>query len=1247
VPAPQSPFSSDNLHRYQQAVADYVEAELTGVPLSIEEWSRAYGLELEQRLRMFAAARQGLTGGVELSRKPDLPRPSGTLADIEFDGVTKEGRMGIVRRGWDRILDRQVAVKQPKGEYAAKLSHLQFVQEAQRFGQLQQPNIPPVYQFGWDTDDIPFFTMQWIEGSTLSDLRSLERNHENLSRSITIFLQVCQAVGFAHGRKVLHRDLKPEHVIIEKNDAAVFVVDWGIGKSIDGETASTNGEVADPRQCGAGGIAGTPAYMAPEQAIPGEEVGPPADVFGLGGILYFILTGASPVWEGGLADRGLMKDVGSPVRSRLETRRTDYSKLVDLALWCLAKKPSNRPENGVVVAEEVQKYLTGITDQLIFAAQEKAAQREKDQKRANRRKITAIVAVAILSLGIVGGAVFYRQYRLGQRNEEVVSDLLGRCENALRGNDLNTAEAVLAEIERQESGWWTHRSSSRIERCRDHLTLLQDLERIDDLRWMPGDRGVPDKKKLTTKLAEACQRFGIIPGTTSPQESAQRVNSSLLRDRLLGALDLWLMSDPSPELREILAEADRDDYREFIRDAVLAGNEAALVESAGRENVFAQPPHFVSLLGQINVIPVARRRAILELAHAYHRQNLTILMSLSNTYPFDKQEGAENRVRWLQQSTSDHPSSIAAHHNLGLALRDKGDIEGAVREFGAAIKLNPNSALSHNALGSALVEKGSLDAAIFEFKVAMNHDPQFFAPHNGLGDALIRKRDFDGAIAAFQSAIKLDPMSPIPHDGLGRAMKAKGDLREAIQEYRTALKLDTKYAAPYDGLWNAMKAADDVDGAIQEFRTAIEGDPTIAAPYNGLGNALAVKGYLDEAIREFKAAIERDPKFALPHNGLGNALKAKGDLLGAIGEIQVAITLDTKYALAHQDMGIAQWERGDRKRAIEEFRVALTLDQNLAPAQCGLGLGLAHLGDTQGAIQAYRTALDLDRKYAPAHEGLGEALVALGNRNSAIQEFQRAIALNPKRASPHNGLGTALYRNGDPEGAIDEYRTALKLDPKFTIPYINLGNILADKGKLEEANQEYQAALKIDPNCVLPHTTRGNVLWFKANADSACAAYREAVREHSPWVHTYRNLAVILAERGESFAALQILETGLRKYPHFVSHFRYDLACYACQVTSGRAKDIPSQFDRDQLRHKALGWLTAEVEFQQQRAATPANWPAIHQMMQSWLSNPALESVRAAGKLPSDERGRLERLWGDIRKLHDDTANREALPPKR
>src|SRR5262249_40812049 len=208
-------------------------------------------------------------------------------------------------------------------------------------------------------------------------------------------------------------------------------------------------------------------------------------------------------------------------------------------------------------------------------------------------------------------------------------------------------------------------------------------------------------RALAARWRGALATFGVRPDERQAREAAWWINESLVRDRVLTALDGWLLGNPSAGVRAVLRAADPDPYRDAVRDALAAGDERAAGALARRPEALAQPARFAVILGQLNLVPGERRRAALEAALRDRPGDLGLLMGLGPSYP-NRPEWAGERVRWFQAAVAAHPESATAHNNLGVALKDRGDADGALAAYRQAIRLDPTDAAPRSNLGIAL-----------------------------------------------------------------------------------------------------------------------------------------------------------------------------------------------------------------------------------------------------------------------------------------------------------------------------------------------------------------------------------------------------------------------------------------------------------------------------------------------------------------------------------------------------------------
>ncbi len=299
------------------------------------------------------------------------------------EGLLGVGGMGVVRRVLDLELNRRVAMKvmHPRLANRPKLI-ARFVEEAQATAQLQHPGIVPVHELGCLPGGELYFTMQEIRGETLRD-RLLAG--WSLRRLVTAFKAACDAMAYAHVRGVVHRDLKPDNILLGDH-GEVLVVDWGLARVLG-------------RGAPQGGLAGTPAYMAPEQAaVEDDRIGPPSDVYALGCVLYELLYGVRAYPEpdttavlAAVRSNAFREPPTSEVPAELE------------AIWrrALQLDPGDRFRDARELARSVEAWLDGVRKlerarELVGSAEERLGRAAELHARSERVAQRAQQALELL-----------------------------------------------------------------------------------------------------------------------------------------------------------------------------------------------------------------------------------------------------------------------------------------------------------------------------------------------------------------------------------------------------------------------------------------------------------------------------------------------------------------------------------------------------------------------------------------------------------------------------------------------------------------------------------------------------------------------------------------------------------------------------------------------------------------------------------------------------------------------------------
>ena len=461
-------------------------------------------------------------------------------------GLIGKGGMGEVYRVFDRHLKRPLALKVIQSSVLENPDLVaRFREEAQTTAQLQHPGIVPIHDMGTLPDGRLWFTMKEVAGKTLAaviaEAHSTARNAApvttvswTLRRLVEVLQQVCLAVGYAHSRGVVHRDLKPSNIMVGDH-GEVLVLDWGLVKVLgrlerapdrwSDAPVQTDRSHAGAHQTQVGMVAGTPAYMPPEQALGQvDQIDARSDVYALGAMLYKVLSGRSP-YTGGDATE-VLKQVRSGPPESLRTvvdrtvaptvwvPRTAHARapmgpalppsLVSACERAMARKPEDRFDSAVELAAELQSWLDGSKRREEGRAVVARAAGKAPEVVALRQRAAALRAEAA---ALLSGVEPWRPESAklpGWRKEDEAAALEKRfellnieAEQLLQGSlthapDLPEAHAALAARYRAEhsAGEQARQDTTRVETLlRHHVAALPEdhPERTAHLTWLKGD----------------------------------------------------------------------------------------------------------------------------------------------------------------------------------------------------------------------------------------------------------------------------------------------------------------------------------------------------------------------------------------------------------------------------------------------------------------------------------------------------------------------------------------------------------------------------------------------------------------------------------------------------------------------------------------------------------------------------------------------------------------------------------------
>lgn len=669
---------------------------------------------------------------------PSEPDRLPLVPGYEVQAVLGRGGMGVVYRARHLRLNRPVALKMLlAGAYARPDERERFLREAEAVAGLRHADVVQVYDVG-DQDGRPYFTMEFMDGGSLA--RRLAGSPLSAPEAATLVAILANAVQAAHAGGVIHRDLKPANVLLTA-DGRPKVGDFGLARRLEGDAGLTR----------SGGTIGTPSYMAPEQARGDTDgVGPTADVYALGAILYEVLTGRPPFRAATAAEtlRQVLTDDPAPP-SRLN--RSVPRDLETVCLKCLHKEPARRYPTAAALADDLGRFRRGepVTARPISVV-------ERFTKWVRRRPTLAVSMIAgLLVIVLIGGGV-WRWAVDRATTVQGVEDDLRIAEHAQQRAAWAEARTALERADARLGDRGIDDLRGRISGARRELSLVARLDAIRLARASAGGRRF-DRNRADRDYLDAFSEAGLGTPDDPPDRVAERIGATQVREAVIAALGDWTLCTPDVNRRVwllgIARLADPDpEWGDRVRDPAVwrkAGALAALAHSAPIDS-----------------------------------QSVSLLLMLG--WLLDAQ--GEDAVGFLRRVQDTHPADFWLNFSLGELLDIRTDAD-AVGYYRAAVAARPEAAAGHVNLGASLANQGRRADAMACWRHTLRLDPGVTMAHFNLAVAHMAERRFEEAITHTREAIRIDPEYGHAHAVTGQSLLNLGRFAEARTAADRALEL--------------------------------------------------------------------------------------------------------------------------------------------------------------------------------------------------------------------------------------------------------------------------------------------------------------------------------------------------------------------------------------------------------------------------------------------------------------------------
>lgn len=342
-----------------------------------------------------------------------------------------------------------------------------------------------------------------------------------------------------------------------------------------------------------------------------------------------------------------------------------------------------------------------------------------------------------------------------------------------------------------------------------------------------------------------------------------------------------------------------------------------------------------------------------------------------------------------------HPNHLDGLHLLGVIAAQEQDYVRSIELISRAIALSPDHAAFHANLGNALQETGDIDGALASYDRALALMPEYPEAWCNRGNALRRLGRLEEALASHDRALALKPDFAEAWCNRGLVHKESRRFEEAAMDFQQAIAIDGNAVNAHSNLGNTLKELGRRQEALAIFDRVLALKPTFAEGWYNRANTRRELKLLDGAAADYGRALALKPDYAEAHCNLGNTLRDLGDATAAVASYDRAIACRPDYAEAWSNRGNALKDLRRLEEAVASYRRAIELKPDFAEAHSNCGVTLQCLDDAEGALECFRQALAIKPDYAEAWYNIGNTHQERKEYEQAIEHFDRAIALNP------------------------------------------------------------------------------------------------------------------------------------------------------------------------------------------------------------------------------------------------------------
>lgn len=752
-----------------------------------------------------------------------------------------EGGMGEVFLAEDTKLNRQVALKFLPSQYASEESFkARFKREAQAAAALNHPNIITIHEVS-EYAGRPYIAMEFVEGQSLKGL--IAKKDMTINQVFDIAIQICEGLTKAHQQGIIHRDIKPQNILVDK-DGRARILDFGLAR-LEREAMITR----------TGSTVGTVAYMSPEQAR-GERVDQRSDIFSLGVVLYEMITLQTPFK--GEHEAAMMNSILSDTPEPLARYKADVPQELERIIEKALRKDINTRYQSAadIVADLKQIQMETVT------LSTKSVVRTAKVSRTGPILVSGGILLAVAVI-IVGYLVLSR----------TPTSIPPGMERAVKTGWKNSV-AVLPFRNFSPDQEQEYFCDGMTDAIISKLSGLEDLKVISMSSVMRFKEPERDIKEVAEELGVST----VLEGSIQKEDSRIRLSAQLISasdgshlwsdtyDRELESL-FAIQDEISQAIVDVLKirllGADRVAFTKRYTDNVEAYNAYTqgrfLWNKRTEENLMKAIEYFKRAVE----LDPEYALAYAGLADVYNVLPSNVGIPVEEVLP--KAKEAASKALQLDDNLGE------AHASLGLALSLEEDTLGAEKEYLTAIELNPAYAYAHYWYAMLLGEMGKHEESLRELETAYELDPLSVVILVYLATIRWESGDSLEALELVQRALEIEPTRMATYSAFGRGLRMSGRLEDAVRIFQRAIQIDSTYSSAYNQLCYIYNEMGDFEKALKATDRYVQSLPDEPDAYDTRGDIYAYNGRLNKAIENYQQAIKVDPEYGASQEKLFSA----------------------------------------------------------------------------------------------------------------------------------------------------------------------------------------------------------------------------------------------------------------------------------------------------------------------------------------------------------------------------------------